>query len=204
LLKRVTDKLLALALLILLSPFWIAIVALMLIDMLFIKVDRGSLLYREKRISSGREFHIYKFRVVKEYFLTSKCPGHARMNELDRNKLTFIGRIMLKRFYLDELPQLLNILKGDMSFVGPRPWPPDLVQCQLKKGIDYRLKITAGLTGINQLHEGRKNKGQKPEHFDFEYIALCKEKSKFSIWLFDLKIILKTFFLLIKGNGLYD
>ncbi len=76
------------------------------------------------------------------------------MHEADEANLTWAGRRLLKPWYLDELPQLWNVLRGDMSLVGPRPWPPSMVANQVAKGLTYRNEFVAGWTGPAQVQKG--------------------------------------------------
>src|SRR5437870_1509216 len=82
------------------------------------------------------------------------AAGHARPHEADPENLTWVGRRVLKPWYVDEVPQLLNVLRGDISLVGPRPWPPELVEAQAAAGFAYRNEIAAGLTGPAQVTKG--------------------------------------------------
>ena len=116
--------------------------------MLVSPADRGSVFYREARVSRGRTFDLLKFRTLRADVLVA-AGGHARPLEHDPDNLTWSGRRFLKPWYLDELPQLLNVLHGDLSLVGPRPWPPELVERQVADGDDYRTRILAGLTGLD-------------------------------------------------------
>ena len=76
------------------------------------------------------------------------------MLEADEANLTWAGRRLLKPWYLDELPQLWNVLRGDMSLVGPRPWPPSMVANQVASGLTYRNEFVAGWTGPAQVQKG--------------------------------------------------
>ena len=76
------------------------------------------------------------------------------MHEGEEANLTWAGRRLLKPRYLDELPQIWNVFRGDMSLVGPRPWPPPMVANQVAKGITYRNEIVAGWTGPAQVEKG--------------------------------------------------
>ena len=80
--------------------------------------------------------------------------AHARLHEGDEQNLTWAGRRVLKPWYLDELPQIWNVLRGDMSLVGPRPWPPSMVADQVAKGLTYRNEFVAGWTGPAQVQKG--------------------------------------------------
>ena len=82
------------------------------------------------------------------------AESHARMHEADEANLTWAGRRLLKPRYLDELPQIWNVFRGDMSLVGPRPWPPSMVASQVAKGYTYRNEFVAGWTGPAQVEKG--------------------------------------------------
>jgi lipopolysaccharide/colanic/teichoic acid biosynthesis glycosyltransferase len=138
--KRIVDRTVAALLMLLLSPlFALALLALAL-DKLLVRRDRGSWLYRERRISQGRQFDLLAFRVLQEVALEQlggSEGAYARLYEREHDNLTRAGRL-LKRMYLDELPQLVNILRGDLSLVGPRPWPVPMVEKQVAEGFPYR------------------------------------------------------------------
>src|SRR5262245_21967723 len=110
--------------------------------MVFSRADRRPVLYREERESRGRTIDLPKFRTLTRDPL-ARAACHARPLEHDPANLTWSGRRFLKPWYLDELPQLLNILRGDISLVGPRPWPPALVERQVAEGHDYRNRVLA-------------------------------------------------------------
>ena len=92
------------------------------LDMLRCPRDRGRLLYRERRVSQGRSFDLLKLRTLRESVL-AEAAGHVRPFEGDAANLTWAGRRVLKPLYLDELPQLVNVLRGEMSLVGPSTLP---------------------------------------------------------------------------------
>lgn len=203
LIKQLTDKLVAAAIILLFSPV-LAVVGLgMALDMLLRPADRGPWFYRERRISRGREFDILKFRVLRQNVLTQmrQAGGHARQYEANLNNLTWAGRYLIKKWYLDELPQLLNILKGDMSLVGPRPWPISMVQEQVARGVTYRHLIMAGWTGPAQLQKGRPTP-KNSEMLDLEYAAACRTWSAWRLWRYDLNILYQTARVMLQGQGL--
>ena len=140
--------------------------------------DRGPFLYREPRLSMGEEFDLLKFRTLRRAALTRQAgeEAHARLLESDSDNLTWAGRRILKPWYLDELPQLLNVVKGDMSLVGPRPWPPSMAEAQLDKGLTYRNEVPAGWTGLAQVHKDRQEPARYTE-LDLEYVDACRTLS---------------------------
>jgi lipopolysaccharide/colanic/teichoic acid biosynthesis glycosyltransferase len=159
--KRLTDRAIAGGLLVLLAPLVLGAAAASAAGAAFSPRDRGPLLYREPRISRGRRFELLKFRTLRADVLRG-AAAHARLLERDPQNLTWAGRRVLKPWYLDELPQLLNVLRGDISLVGPRPWPPELVEAQVAEGRDYRNRIVAGLTGPAQVTKASRGPVRRP------------------------------------------
>lgn len=143
--KRVMDIVLAVILLLVLWPF-------MLLTALAIYLyDWGPVLYKQTRCSLyGKEFSIYKFRSM---ITDAEKDGVARLAGKSDDRITPVGK-WIRKTRLDELPQLLNVLRGDMSFVGPRPERPELVR-EYEKDLpefDYRMHVKAGLTGYAQIY----------------------------------------------------
>jgi O-antigen biosynthesis protein WbqP len=193
--KRVFDFSLALVLILLVSPLAFAVVAAMVGDMLFVPRDRGPLLRRETRISRGRPFELLKFRTLRR-----DVAGEARLAEREPANLTWAGRRILKRWYLDELPQLWNVLRGDISFVGPRPWEPKLVEEQVAAGYDYRLRVVAGLTGTAQITKGS-DEWRYGER-DLQYVEKSRTLSGWGLVRYDLGILRETLRVMARGEGL--
>lgn len=200
LLKWLTDKVLALALALLLAPVFAVVFAAIALDKLLSRRDRGPWLYRERRISLGREFDLLKFRVLRRE-LVEQGGGHARLLEADPANLTWAGRRILKPRYLDELPQLFNILRGDMSLVGPRPWPLSMVRDQVAAGLDYRNRVMAGWTGPAQVQKGI-TEPVGYTAFDLSYVEACRTWSGARLIRHDLGILWRTLKVLARGEGL--
>ena len=202
-LKWLTDKILAGLLLLLLSPAIAIVIAAMAVNMLVAPRDRGAFLYRERRISRGREFDLLKFRTLRRGALGTQAGGeaHARLLETESENLTWTGRRVLKPWYLDELPQLLNVLKGDMSLVGPRPWPPSLVRQQVSNGLDYRNLVVAGWTGPAQVQKGITEPAGYTD-LDVAYVEACRTWSGARLVRHDLGILWRTVKVLARGEGL--
>ena len=188
-------------LLALLSPLIIALLALMAVNMIVSPPDRGGFFYREPRVSRGRLFGLLKFRTLRRDVLDQMrtAAGHARLYEADRDNLTWTGRRLLKPWYLDEVPQLLNVLRGDMSLVGPRPWPPEMVRRQVAEGRDYRNRIPAGLTGPAQVTKGE---GIPYEDLDSRYVEAWSTLSGRALVRYDLQILGQTLAVIARGEGL--
>lgn len=184
--KRIFDFILSLLVLIILSPVFILLA-------LLIKLDdpKGPILFVQKRIGKDEKFfNMYKFRTMK-----IGTPEVATDLLTDRDKyITGVGRFMRKAS-LDELPNLLNIFKGEMSFVGPRPAlynQYELIEKRRVKGIN---KLIPGLTGLAQIN-GRDNiEDDEKVMYDEHYL---KEKSL----LRDLEIIFKTFSQVASGKDI--
>ena len=186
------------SLVVLLAPVWAAVVGAVGLDMLRCPRDRGPLLYREPRVSAGRTFGLLKFRTLRRDVL-AVAAGHVRPYEADVANLTWAGRRVLKPMYLDELPQLVNVLRGDMSLVGPRPWPDELVQRQVARGVDYRLRVPAGWTGPAQVSKGQV---VQFEQLDLDYVALLESGSPWAVVRRDLGILKSTVGTMLRGEGL--
>jgi exopolysaccharide biosynthesis polyprenyl glycosylphosphotransferase len=196
LLKRIADVVIAVFSLALLSPLLVAIAAAIRIT------SPGDVLFRQTRCGlSGRRFTLYKFRSM----VNNAEQLRAELRQLNQRdgpafkisddpRITPVGRI-LRRFSLDELPQLWNILRGDMSFVGPRPAIPDEVE-EYEPWQRRRLRMRPGLTCIWVL-EGRSDVDfHRWIQLDLAYI------DNWSLWL-DCKIFFRTIPIVISGRGAY-
>ena len=196
--KRILDVAGATFLLVVLLPLELVVLAAYAADVLLSPRDRGALLYREPRVSRGRTFGLLKFRTLRKEIL-AHAAGHARLLEADSSNLTWLGRRVLKPWYLDELPQLWNVFRGDLSLVGPRPWPPELVDRQRAEGLTYRDDLTAGLTGLAQLTKGS---GRRYADLDLEYLDRTRRLGAWELVRYDLKILVRTIRVMARGEGL--
>ena len=158
----------------------------------------GRPFYREARISRGRTFGLLKFRTLRKEVL-AHAAGHARLLEADPANLTWLGRHLLKPWYLDELPQFWNVLRGELSLVGPRPWPPQLVEQQRAEGLTYRDEIPAGLTGLAQLTKGS---NQRYADLDLTYLEHVRTLGSWALVRYELGILARTVGVLARGEGL--
>ncbi|AWN35447.1 undecaprenyl-phosphate glucose phosphotransferase [Methylobacterium radiodurans] len=180
--KRTLDVLLAAVALVLLSPLLVLVAAAVRLE------SPGPALFRQTRIGfSGRRFQIYKFRSMR---VQDDGPVIRQATRDDR-RVTRIGRL-LRRTSIDELPQLLNVLRGDMSLVGPRPHAlaHDDQYTRVIAPYAYRHHVKPGITGLAQVNKCRGetetvDKMARRVSYDIQYI------NRWSIWL-DLRIILLT------------
>jgi lipopolysaccharide/colanic/teichoic acid biosynthesis glycosyltransferase len=196
--KRALDLIVAGGLLLLLLPLVLAVLVAFALDVALAPRDRGPLLYREPRISRGRTFGLLKFRTLRADVL-DQAAGHARLLEADPANLTWLGRRLLKPWYLDEVPQLLNVLRGEISLVGPRPWPPELVERQVAEGLTYRNELRAGLTGPAQVTKGS---GRPFADLDLGYLERIRTLSSWGLVRYDLEILARTIGVIVRGQGL--
>ncbi len=195
--KRFIDILGALFGIIFLSFLFIIIATLIKIE-----DPKGPVLFAQKRVGlNGKEFKMYKFRSMvsdaeerlKELLKYNEVSGAMFKMKADP-RITKVGRL-IRKTSIDELPQLFNVLKGEMSLVGPRPPLPREVE--MYTNFDrQRLMVTPGCTGLWQV-SGRNSVGfQEMVELDLEYI---KNRS----FLYDLKLIFKTIFILFGSKNAY-
>jgi len=203
--KRLFDVGLSLLLLILLSPLLLTILLALAVDSLLVRRDRGPFFLGEPRGSEGRVFRIPKFRIVQmeafERISRDQEHLHIKPIESEEENLTVVGRL-LKKFYMDELPQLFCILKGDMSFVGPRPWPLEPYYDEIEKGILRKKLIRPGLTGLVQANKGVEA-GPDEWTLDYAYIGfMASPRSGFAKLGLDLRIMGRSVRTLFEAKGL--
>jgi len=179
--KRLCDFVGSVALLALLSPLIFLVAALIKID------SRGPILFRQRRVGrNGKLFTIFKFRTMQAdaspYEYSPDTPGDPR--------ITWVGRF-LRRTSLDELPQLLNVLRGDMSLVGPRPEMPFIVEQYTERQLQ-RLEVKPGITGLWQLSGDRVFRIHENIEYDLYYIQHRN-------FFMDLAILLHTSVFAMRG-----
>lgn len=161
----------------------IAIPIMLLIALAIKCFDQGPILYRQTRLTlNGKEFQILKFRSM----YTDAEKDNIRLMSKEDDRITPIGKV-LRRTHLDELPQLFNIIKGEMSFVGPRPERPEIAKIYMTEipEFSYRLKMKAGLTGYAQVYGKYNSTPYDKLKLDLTYIQ------NYSIFL-DIKLLLLT------------
>ncbi len=194
--KRIFDLIVSLGLVILLSPIYLIVAILIFVS------DPGRIIYKQKRITRfNKPFTIYKFRTSKKAYTSSPEEGFAKMGRPDLLKqyrdngdylpndprFTKIGHF-LRRTSLDELPQLFNVLKGDISLVGPRALVP--VEIEQAQGKHQIVSVKAGITGFAQISGRKEIPPEERRKLDLYYVQ------NWSFWL-DIVILFKTLRVLI-------
>lgn len=184
--KRVFDIIFAVFVLIFTSP-------LILIFIAAIKLEsKGPAIYKQVRVGQfGKEFYLYKLRSM---YIDAEKEG-PKMADKNDSRITRIGKIIRKR-RIDELPQMINILKGDMSLIGPRPERPyfTYIFCEKIPEFESRLQVKSGITGWAQVNGGYDLAPGEKLAYDLYYI-----KNR-SIYL-DFIIIIKTVMVVLRGEN---
>jgi len=189
--RRIFDISSSFFLLLLFLPLWIIIAILIKLD------SPGTVLYSQERVGlKGRKFRIFKFRTMIQD--AEKITGPVLAGKKD-SRITRVGRF-LRKTRLDEIPQLLNVLIGDMSMIGPRPERPYFVEKYISEIPMYknRLRAKPGITGLAQVSLGYDSSVEDVKEklkFDLLYIENA------SSFILNFKIILKTFFVVVMGKG---
>lgn len=217
--KYFLDRILAWILLVVLGPFIILLAFLIKLEGFLIRKHSGPAFYREPRISEGRIIQMLKFRTVTTnhvHWIREK-PDSRSVSYPTKHR-TRMGKIIMHS-YLDEMPQLWNIAKGEMSFVGPRPDPIHMHKGTVQEGFIYRNHLKGGLLGIVQACKGNEkhqlcfqemarqhtDRKEFPQMLDEFYLQWLIKSPPLKILLFDLFIVrkaLRTFFVGEKDDWL--
>jgi len=238
--KRVLDLILVIPILIFLSPVLICLCAGYAVCIIFFPEDRGPIFHRNFRKTSGRLFLIYKFRISRishlrkqrlpqdtiHRILSGLTPEekirfekHPEFHVEDGGTVKTRFGAFIKKFYLDEVPQLMNIIKGDMTFVGPRPFSlsdirnlPDAEgKVTIKgQGVDYTFKneLMSGLTGYYQLNKDYRALDDYMQfvlegvELDRQYYDKIKQISCFRLLLLDISIIVRSIAVVVRAEGI--
>lgn len=185
--KRLIDIFCSIILIILTSP-------IMLVTAIVIKIsDGGPVFYKQVRVTlNNKRFNIVKFRSMK---VDAEADGKAVLATKNDDRITWIGKI-IRKVRIDELPQLFIILKGDMSFIGPRPERPEIIEKYMEEMPEFafRTKVKAGLAGYAQVYGKYNTTPYDKLKLDLAYIE------GYSTWL-DIKLMLLTLRVLLTPDA---
>jgi lipopolysaccharide/colanic/teichoic acid biosynthesis glycosyltransferase len=202
-LKVVFDKVFAASALVLASPLLLGLFSANLIEGALIPENRGPFTFAYKAATAGRVFRKRKIRLIKTKYIDQELARqeswHAYSAEWSPESLTHVGRFV-KAFYLDELPQLFTILRGDMSIVGPRPLAWHHYERDLAQGNMHRKLLKAGLLGPGQALKGTEDLGEAYPEYDYvrSYLTLSPLRL---LWL-DMQLVLKGIGVVTRARGL--
>lgn len=202
-LKAAFDRGLACLVLLLTAPLFGLGTLAILIDGLIWREDRGPVFHRETRVSAGRIFSLFKFRTMQVSAIQDARRRGLTVKYLERENRghTRVGH-HLRRWYLDELPQMINILRGEMSWVGPRPPAPFEYERELSEGNVRKRLARAGLVGLQQANKGRTQGFDEEIALDYEYVAQVRAMSPGRRLAYDVSLLLRTVRVLLEGKGL--
>lgn len=191
--KKFIKRFLDIIISILVLPFFL--ILLLIVGPIIYLEDKGHIFYNAYRLGKdGKIFKMYKFRTMKENSEDIRNKDGSTYNGENDPRVTKIGKI-LRKTSIDEVPQILNVLKGDMSFVGPRPDLPEHID--VYEGNEKRkLEARPGITGYNQAYYRNSVLWKKRIQNDIYYI------DNMSLWL-DIKIIFKTISTVFKHTGVF-
>ncbi|SIN98340.1 sugar transferase [Halodesulfovibrio marinisediminis] len=169
-LKRIFDVIFAVVLLAVVFPLFIVIACL-------IRKDGGSAFFRQERVGlDGRPFQLYKFRSM--VINAESLGGYS--TQANDPRITSVGQ-WLRKTSIDELPQLLNVLKGDMSFVGPRPNVPAQKEEYTEEQWNLRNSVIPGITGLAQAKV--RSQGTWKERYDFDMLYIQNRSFMYDLWI---------------------
>lgn len=187
--KRIFDLILVIPGIMALSIIFIPIAILIYLE------DRGPIFYNANRLGkNGINFKMYKFRSMKVNAPDIRKDDGSTFNSEDDPRLTKIGKL-IRKTSIDEIPQLINVLKGNMSLVGPRPDLPEHINVY-KGNEERKLEVLPGITGYSQAYYRNSIKWKERIQNDIYYVDNIS-------FILDVKILFKTFFSVLKSESIY-
>jgi len=200
--KLFFDKVVALTFLIITLPIIVLLKLAYIIEGLLIPENKGPMFFSYNAVSQGKLFPKYKIRLIKTKYID---PEGARRGdwiaysaEWNEDSRTYVGAFV-KKYYLDEIPQFWNVLRGDMSIVGPRPLAAIHYERDLAQSNVTRKHLKGGLLGLGHIMKGKPEFGNPI--YEYEYIDQYIKRSELGLLWLDLTIIWRGILLILKGGG---
>lgn len=189
--KRIIDLIISICV----FPFFI-ILFIIIAPIIFFE-DRGSVFYRAKRRGmNGCVYEMYKFRSMKMNAPDIRNADNSTYNSPDDPRITKIGKV-LRKTSIDEIPQILNVLKGDMSIIGPRPTTTDKPLELYDEKRLVRLRVRPGITGYTQAYYRNSITQEEKFEFDAQYASEVS-------FILDTKIFFRTIYTVLAGKNIYN
>ena len=201
--KEWRERFLAFLFLVPVSPVFALCALAIKLEGLFDRDARGPVFFYEDRVSRGRIIKLMKFRTLTASALGSLGTGPTHIAVLEKaGRITRAGR-WIRSWYLDELPQVLNIVRGDMFLIGTRPWPIELYEAEMARGITRKRDMPAGLIGPVQANKGRFDPhSEEALHLDLEYWEAFKTYPWWKLLAVDLGIVRGAIRVQLEHKGL--
>ena len=200
--KLVFDKLASLLFLIITLPIIFFLKLAFILEGIIIRENKGPMFFSYNAVSQGKIFPKYKIRLIKTKYIepigAKRGDWIAYSAEWNEDSRTYVGAFV-KKFYLDEIPQFWNVLRGDMSIVGPRPLAVIHYERDLAQGNVTRKHLKGGLLGLGHIMKGRPEFGNPI--YEYEYIDQYIKRSELGLLWLDLTIIWRGILLILKGGG---
>jgi lipopolysaccharide/colanic/teichoic acid biosynthesis glycosyltransferase len=201
-LKLAFDKLVALLFLLITFPIIVFLKLAFILEGLLIPENKGAMFFSYNAVSQGKVFPKYKIRLIKTKYIepigAKRGDWIAYSAEWNEDSRTYVGAFV-KKFYLDEIPQFWNVLRGDMSIVGPRPLAVIHYERDLAQGNVTRKHLKGGLLGLGHIMKGKPEFGNPI--YEYEYIDQYIKRSELGLLWLDLTIIWRGILLILKGGG---
>lgn len=198
--KEVRERIAAAVLLVPAAPLLAVGAAAIKLEGLLDREGRGPVFFVEDRVSRGRVIALLKFRTLQASALAGLGAGPTHIKHLERSGHTTRVGEWLRRWYLDELPQLVNIVRGDMFFIGTRPYPVDAYEEEIARGVVRKRDMPGGLVGPVQSHKGV---GSADElDLDLEYWEAFCTWPAWRLMRLDLEILWRSLRVQLAHQGL--